>query len=71
MDSEEAVLSARLDINTKAYNDLTDEFKLLARGGNDPDTTVEFFEGVRSYDRHFTIFSDIQKLIALTIPLIY
>ena len=71
MDSEEAVTSARLDINTKAYNVLKERFEFLARGGNDADTTVDFFEGARSHDEHFTIFSDIQKLIALTIPLIY
>ncbi len=70
MDSEEAVTSARLDINTKAYNDLTDKFELLARGGNDADTTVDFFEGVRNYDGHFSIISDIQELIDMTIPLI-
>lgn len=70
MDSEEAVTSARLDINTKSYNDLTDKFELLARGGNDADTTVDFFEGVRSYDGHLDIISTIQKLIESTIPLV-
>jgi glycerophosphoryl diester phosphodiesterase len=70
MDSKAEVTSARLDINTKAHNDLTEKFELLARGGNDADTTVDFFEGVRNYDEHFAIFSDIQKLIELTIPLV-
>jgi len=43
---------------------------LLARGGNDADTTVDFFEGVRSYDEHFDIINAIQELIELTIPLV-
>ncbi len=70
MDSKEAVTSARLDINTKAYNVLKERFELLARGGNDAETTVDFTEDAKSYEDHVAIFSDIQVLIESTIPFV-
>lgn len=69
IDSLEDITSAKLDINNKSYKELNKKFESIFYGQNtDMNIEFDFTNDSKNWNEHDLKYSNIKKLIELTIP---